>query len=235
MLCETHKAPAVFFSNKEKRYVCFKCLVSMEKLQYIDKSYNNEMSEFERIKELTNKACHMNTKNMDIIRKWKYEVRKSLMKVKTRFNENLDLFIYDFCNLFQDVDQSNDLRPYKNEDKKIQNLVEELQRKYCEILKIFANITNSQANKRIQYIDNIKNYMRKIENRVNENNTYIKRRSKEVRDALDSCIALDSFESKIETKLVKFFNKECKKKYNITNMSRVDDTQIIFNDYQYAQ
>ena len=32
MLCDTHKAPAVFFSNKEDRYVCFKCLVQSEKL-----------------------------------------------------------------------------------------------------------------------------------------------------------------------------------------------------------
>jgi len=36
MLCDTHKAPAVFFSNKEERYVCFKCLVASEKLLYID-------------------------------------------------------------------------------------------------------------------------------------------------------------------------------------------------------
>lgn len=104
MLCETHKAPAVFFSNKEKRYVCFKCLVSMEKLQYIDKSYNAEMEEFERIKELTNDACRSNLKNLDIIKKWKYEVRNSLMKVKERFIKNMDTFIYDFCNLFLDVD-----------------------------------------------------------------------------------------------------------------------------------
>lgn len=47
MICDTHKAPAVFFSNKEERYVCFKCLVSSEKLLYIDKSYKAEMEYFE--------------------------------------------------------------------------------------------------------------------------------------------------------------------------------------------
>ncbi len=47
MVCDTHKAPAVFFSNKEDRYVCFKCLVSSEKLLYIDKSYKAEMEYFE--------------------------------------------------------------------------------------------------------------------------------------------------------------------------------------------
>ena len=34
-----HKAPAVFFSEKEDRYVCFKCLAASEKLLYIDKNY----------------------------------------------------------------------------------------------------------------------------------------------------------------------------------------------------
>lgn len=57
MLCDTHKAPAVFFSQKEERYVCFKCLISNEKLQYIDKSYNREMEDFERIKQITSEAC----------------------------------------------------------------------------------------------------------------------------------------------------------------------------------
>ena len=28
MVCEKHKVPASFFSHKEERYVCFKCLVS---------------------------------------------------------------------------------------------------------------------------------------------------------------------------------------------------------------
>jgi hypothetical protein len=30
MVCDKHKAPAAFFSQKEDRYVCFKCLVAKE-------------------------------------------------------------------------------------------------------------------------------------------------------------------------------------------------------------
>jgi len=63
MLCTMHKSPAVFFSEKEDRYVCFKCLVSTEKLLYIDKSYKKEMDEFERIKELTASAVKSNIEN----------------------------------------------------------------------------------------------------------------------------------------------------------------------------
>jgi len=71
MLCDTHKAPAVFFSNKEERYVCFKCLVASEKLLYIDKSYKKEMEDFERIKEITAEAVKSNIKNTSITKKWK--------------------------------------------------------------------------------------------------------------------------------------------------------------------
>ena len=46
--------------------------------------------------------------------------------------------------------------------------MEELQKKYCEILKIFNNISNATAQKRIQYIDNIKQYMRNVEKKVKE-------------------------------------------------------------------
>ena len=56
MVCDRHKAPAIFFSHKEERYVCFKCLVSQEKLLYIDKRYKEQMDDFERIKALTVEA-----------------------------------------------------------------------------------------------------------------------------------------------------------------------------------
>ena len=119
MLCDTHKAPAVFFSNKEDRYVCFKCLVASEKLLYIDKSYKNEMEDFERIKEFTAEAVRSNLKNTTIIKKWKLEVRACLMRVRDRFNENIDKFIYQFSSMFKDVEQSKDLQNFKLEDKRL--------------------------------------------------------------------------------------------------------------------
>jgi len=93
MLCDTHKAPAVFFSNKEDRYVCFKCLVASEKLLYIDKSYKSEMDDFEKIKLLTAEAVKSNLKNTTIVKKWKYEIRSILMRVRERFNDGIDKFI----------------------------------------------------------------------------------------------------------------------------------------------
>jgi len=145
MLCDTHKAPAVFFSNKEDRYVCFKCLVASEKLLYIDKSYKKEMEDFERIKELTAEAVKTNVKNTTIMRKWKQEVRQCLMRVRERFNDQIDKFVYQFSTIFKDVEMSNDLKEFKGEDKRLLSQVEELQKKYCEILRIFNNISTSSA------------------------------------------------------------------------------------------
>ena len=56
MLCESHQAAAVFYSEKEGKYVCFKCLVDSEKLLYIGQSYKQDLEEFELIKKKTEEA-----------------------------------------------------------------------------------------------------------------------------------------------------------------------------------
>ena len=133
MLCDTHKAPAVFFSNKEDRYVCFKCLVSSEKLLYIDKSYKMEMEYFEKVKEMTILAIKSNQVNLNIMKQWKYQIRSCLMKIKERFNESIDKFIYEFGKVFKNVEQSNELIKFKGEDRRLQHQVEDLELKYQEV------------------------------------------------------------------------------------------------------
>ena len=146
------------------------------------------------------------------------------MRVRERFNENIDKFVYTFGQLFKDVEQGNDLKSFKGEDKRLLNLTEDLQKKYCEILKIFANISNSTAEKRIKYIDNIKSYMKNIEKKVNEQDEQIKNRAKLLRETIDRTVSLDGFELKMDTKLIKFLNKESKKKFSNIGSSRLDDT-----------
>jgi hypothetical protein len=119
MLCEQHKAPAVFFSQKEDRYVCFKCLVSQERLMYIDKSYKEEMDEFERIKTLTSQAIKSNFVNTSTIKTWKYEIRSCLMRIRTKFIDQIDKFIKSFGDVFKNVEVSTELLEFKGEDKKM--------------------------------------------------------------------------------------------------------------------
>lgn len=66
--------------------------------------------------------------------------------------------------------------------------------------------------------------MKNIEKKVIENDQIIKKRSSKLREVLDKTVALESFESKLEVKLCKYLNKECKKKWNVTSMSKLDDT-----------
>ena len=63
---------------------------------------------------------------------------------------------------------SNDLMEFRGEDKRLLKQVEELQKKYTEILKIFSNISGSSAQKKIAYIDQIKSYMKNIERKVKD-------------------------------------------------------------------
>jgi hypothetical protein len=83
MLCDLHKEPAVFFSAKSDRYVCFKCLVKSEKLLYIDKSFQTQMEDFERIKSLCSDSILSNLKNTSIIKQWKYDIRACLMRIRS--------------------------------------------------------------------------------------------------------------------------------------------------------
>ena len=95
-------------------------------------------------------------------------IKLESMKIKERFNASIDKFIYEFGKVFKNVEQSKDLRDFKGEDNRLLHQVDELELKYLEIQKIFANISSSTAQKRIQYIDGIKNYMKGLEKRIKE-------------------------------------------------------------------
>lgn len=119
MVCEKHKAPASFFSHKEERYVCFKCLVSQEQLLFIDKRYKEHMDDFERIKTLTAKAIQSNFINTTTIKRWKYEIRECLMRIRSKFIDQIDAFIQQFGNVFKNVEMSTELLEFKGEDNKM--------------------------------------------------------------------------------------------------------------------
>ena len=64
------------------------------------------------------------------------------MEIRTQFNHNIEKFIELFGEKFKDVEMSSDLLEFRGEDKKLNIMVEDLQKKYCEILGIFNNIAN---------------------------------------------------------------------------------------------
>ena len=201
---------------------------------YIDKSYKHEMEDFERIKSLTEEAIKSNIKNTTIIATWKCELRKSLMKVRNRYIRHIDNFIYQFSAVFKNVDKTSELAKFEGEDKKLTAQTDDLHTKYLEIMKIFNNIANSSAQKRINYIDHVKQHMRLIEKKVREQDAYIKSQAKILKEAIDKTVSLDGVEEKIESKLIKYLTKESNKNKKTNRMSQVvnpanmDDTTTIF-------
>jgi hypothetical protein len=88
------------------------------------------MDEFERIRELTKDAVKSNFVNTTTIKNWKYEIRNCLMRIRSKFVEEIDQFIYQFGIRFNKVEVSTELLEFKDEDKKMLLQVQDLQKKY---------------------------------------------------------------------------------------------------------
>jgi len=54
------------------------------------------MEEFEKIKEMTHESLKSNVKNFEIVSNWKDDVRASLIRLRKKFNNLIDKFIYQF-------------------------------------------------------------------------------------------------------------------------------------------
>ena len=104
--CETHNAPATFFSRELQKYLCLKCLVAREDLQYIDKKYKKQLEEFEKIKEYAAKAIRENAPNINIIAEWKGTIRDTLLKVKQKYIEWIETFTNKFVKSLNKIEQS---------------------------------------------------------------------------------------------------------------------------------
>ena len=103
------------------------------------------MEDFQRIKRVTEEAVRSNMNNTTIIRQWKRDIRACIMRIKEKYNNLIDKFIYQFSISFKNVENSSEMMEFSGEDRKLTNQVEELQKKYSEIIKIFNNIASSTA------------------------------------------------------------------------------------------
>ena len=90
------------------------------------------------------------------------------MSIRVNFNDQIDKFIEKFAKAFKNIESSNELIEYQGEDKRLQLQVEEIQKKYVEILRIFNNISSQTAQKKMNYIESIKSQMKNIEKKVKD-------------------------------------------------------------------
>ena len=71
--------------------------------------------------------------------------------------------------------------------------------------------------------------MKGIERKVKDQDFFIKTQSKKLREALDKTVSLDGIQQKMEIKLIKYLNKEAKKKYD-TRDPNFNNDQLNLDD-----
>jgi len=202
--CQTHNAPATFYSKAEQRYKCLKCIVASEDLHYIDKKYKNQLEEFEQIKAYTAKAIVENEQNISIIRKWKDGIRDTLVKVKNEYIEWIESFTNKFVKSLNRIEQSRELIGFVGEDKKQELRLIEIQNKYHEILKIFFKIQQTKPDDKLVTIQSFRDEMLSIHQFVILKDKEIKKQATRVAKASRETVDLDGLALKIFGKYLKF-------------------------------
>ena len=134
---------------------------------------------------------------------------------------------------FREFENSPNLHEFRGEDKRLQQQVVDLQKKYIEILSIFNNIQNEPAHNRIKYIDNIKSYMKGIEKKVKEQEIYIKNRQVAFKEALKNVVPLEGNDLQVEKKLLAFIMKETIGSRNFEEIKSLSEPTNLFKDMIY--
>ncbi|CDW76656.1 kelch motif family protein [Stylonychia lemnae] len=211
ILCESHKSQAVFFSNQQQKYKCFKCLLQEQDLIYIDKKFKKEMEEYERIKRMAADAITSNNTKMNGMKSWKNEIRKILMDVRSQFQRWVDVFTNQFILSLKDIENSKDLKEFIGEDRRLNQQLEALRDKYVQIMKIFTLISNATADQKVVVIEQNRNQMNALEAEIRKQDAYIVKQSMKMRDAQNKTVSLEGLSNKIGLKYVQHFEKKLNK------------------------
>ena len=78
------------------------------------------------------------------------------MNVRQNFVDWIDNFTAKFINSIKDIEKAKDLAEFQGEDRRLLSKVEEMRTKYYDIIKIYATISASPADKKIDTIDSIR-------------------------------------------------------------------------------
>ena len=202
--CETHGAPATFFSRQLQKYQCLKCLVAREDLQYIDKKYKKQLEDFEKIKEYASKAIQENAPHIHIISQWKGQIRDTLLKVKDKYIEWIETFTNKFVKSLNKIEHSQQLSEFIGEDKRQELRLIDMENKYKQILKIFHQIQLTSPDDKLAAIENKKGEMNNIQQYLITKDKEMKKTASRVNKAMRETVDVDGLADKIFTKYLKF-------------------------------
>lgn len=183
ILCERHKAQAIFYSKQQERYKCFQCLLEEQDLIYIDKRFKKEMEEYERIKRYSANVIQKSSGKMHCMRQWKNEIRKVLMAVREQFQRWVEHFTIQFINSLKDIENSKDLKEFKGEDSRLKFQLEQMRDKYMEIMKIFTVISNAPAEQKVSVIEQNRTSMNQIESHIKQQDAFISKQVAKMQNA----------------------------------------------------
>eukprot|EP00347_Sterkiella_histriomuscorum_P001097 403373339 len=206
--CETHKSQAVFYSNQQQKYKCFKCLLQEQDLIYIDKKFKKEMEEYERIKRLAAEAIQSNIPKMSGMKIWKNSIRQIIMDVRSMFQRWVDTFTNQLINSLKDIEASKDLKDFTGEDRRLNQQLEGLRDKYVSIMKIFTLISNTSAEQKPHIIEQHRNQTKSLEAEIKKQDAFIVKQAARMKEAQIKTVAIDGLQLKLGQKYIAHFEKK---------------------------
>ena len=124
------------------------------------------------------------------------------------------------------TDDEGNACSFDAESKKLQKTVDEMTKYHGEILAIFEKISTAPAERRIKYIDMTKGYMKAIEKKTREHGASMETSAARLKEALHSTVPLEKLDQKLEGLMLKFLQREHRKKHKIDS-DKVDQNQTV--------
>lgn len=159
------------------------------------------MDEFLRIRKLTQEAIQSNQKHLDIVPRWKSEIRSKLLFARKAFNERIERYVDKFSDQMKGIETAQTLTDdegnacsFDAESKKLQKTVDEMIKYHGEILAIFEKISTAPAERRIKYIDMTKGYMKAIEKKTREHGASMEASASRLKEALHTTVPTDKLD-----------------------------------------
>jgi hypothetical protein len=82
MTCQEHNQVAMFYSDQEKKYKCYQCLLKQMNLHLVDDNFQKHLEDFDRIKARSEETIRVNSQRMNVMKDWKNKIRTTIMKVR---------------------------------------------------------------------------------------------------------------------------------------------------------
>ena len=213
-ICEKHNAPLNFWSNKEQKYQCIKCLINEEEVHYVDESYKKALEEFRDIQSYARTALKENAPLPHMIHDWKDDIRDMLQTVQDDFINMIKEYTRKFYNSLIRIEHSSKMEPFYNEDIRQNQRLEAMKEKQEQITAIIERIDATVPNLKAQVVREEDERMRKLEQDLIAKDKEMKKMNARVSRAMTETVDLTTLSHKVFGKYIKFINTQVEERQN---------------------